>query len=192
MLQALIADTFKATPPVLATMACSKCDGSGKYIGRNGRALGDCFKCAGRGRVANPHAAADREVAGKPGIEVSDEALRAAFDKLRESGLKRISLRMQGFKVKPAKADSRNPGALYVTKDNGDAYLGKIIGGRFQCTAECSTDTAAKVAALIADPMTAIKASGQATGNCAICGLELTDPISLEIGIGPVCLARLA
>lgn len=158
---------------------CPRCTGGGKFIGRNGTAIGDCFACKGAGKVS---------VKG-PGVEVSDEALRAVFDKLRESGLSRVKLHMQGFLVKPAKASGKNPGALYVTE--GETYLGKIINGRFDSASCCTPDIAAKVAALVADPMAAIKATGLATGNCAMCGLELTDPTSLEIGIGPICRSRL-
>ena len=31
---------------------------------------------------------------------------------------------------------------------------------------------------------------GQELGHCGACGLELTDPISREVGIGPVCRGR--
>lgn len=39
------------------------------------------------------------------------------------------------------------------------------------------------------DAMTleAAKAYGVATGQCCVCGAELTDPKSVEAGIGPVC-----
>lgn len=33
-------------------------------------------------------------------------------------------------------------------------------------------------------------AFGRATGTCAFCGLELTDPKSIERGIGPVCWGK--
>lgn len=181
-MQALIAEHFTIPAPARASaLPCERCDGGGQFIGRNGRAIGPCFACKGTGRKARPTVA---------GPVVNDEALRAAFDKLRASGLKRISLRMQGFKVKPAPETGRNAGALYVTE--GETYLGKIVRGVFDCTAACSGATATKVAALIADPMAAIKASGQETGNCAVCGLELTDPDSIAIGIGPICLGRLS
>lgn len=182
----LSTERFTAPPPAVAMFdPCRKCNGSGRYFGRRGTDMGPCFACKGEGKFL-------RRPPASTGILVSDDALRAAFDKLRASGLKRISLRMQGFKVKPAKADSKNPGALYVTETESDTYLGKIINGRFQNTRECTTETAEKVAALIADPMAAIKASGIETGTCAICGLELTDPESIARGIGPICAERLA
>lgn len=175
-------ESFRAPAPPLAAHqfgACDKCAGTGRFATRSGRDIGACFACAGSGKV-KPEAA---------GIAVSDEALRATFDKLVASGLRRVKLRMQGFEVKPAKATGKNPGALYVTE--GETYLGKIINGRFDSASVCSAETAEKVAALVADPLASIKASGLCTGNCAVCGLELTDPISVRIGIGPRCLERL-
>ena len=34
------------------------------------------------------------------------------------------------------------------------------------------------------------KAYGRATGVCVCCGRDLSDPVSVEAGIGPVCEAR--
>lgn len=122
-------------------------------------------------------------------VAVNDDALRATFDKLLASGLKRVKLRMSGFAVKPAKATGKNPGALYVTE--GETYLGKVAGGKFLREACCSQETADKVAALIADPLAAIKATGIETGICCLCGLTLTDPASIERGWGPICDERM-
>jgi hypothetical protein len=36
--------------PRTFTEGCPKCGGSGKFIGRNGRVLGDCFACKGKGK----------------------------------------------------------------------------------------------------------------------------------------------
>jgi hypothetical protein len=33
-------------------------------------------------------------------------------------------------------------------------------------------------------------AYGRATGSCSCCGRELTDPVSIEAGIGPICAGR--
>lgn len=37
------------------------------------------------------------------------------------------------------------------------------------------------------DPQAAAKAFGKQTGHCGRCGRKLTDPVSIEFGIGPVC-----
>ena len=43
-----------------------------------------------------------------------------------------------------------------------------------------------------ADPLQAAVAYGRQTGSCSCCGRELTDPVSIFGGIGPICLAKLA
>lgn len=177
-------ETFSALPPVALSAPCAKCNGSGKFIGRNGRELGECFACKGAGKTRT------RAAIQAAGVLVNDDALRATFDKLLASGLKRVKLRMSGFAVKPAKATGKHPGSLYVTE--GETYLGRVAGGKFLRMDCCTQETADKVAALIADPMAAIKVTGQEVGNCAICGLELTDPESIDRGIGPICAERLA
>ena len=38
-----------------------------------------------------------------------------------------------------------------------------------------------------ADPYAAAKLYGQNTGSCSCCGRELTNALSIELGIGPIC-----
>jgi len=40
------------------------------------------------------------------------------------------------------------------------------------------------------DPKAAAAAHGQASGNCSVCGRDLTDPQSIAIGLGPICAGR--
>ena len=47
------------------------------------------------------------------------------------------------------------------------------------------------LAAIIADPIECMKAYGDITGQCGVCGRKLEDPTSVSLGIGPVCLGRL-
>lgn len=50
---------------------------------------------------------------------------------------------------------------------------------------------AEKVLAKIAEnPMDALVAYGRETGVCGVCGRRLTDPASVEAGIGPVCASK--
>jgi Family of unknown function (DUF6011) len=41
-----------------------------------------------------------------------------------------------------------------------------------------------------ADPERAAVLYGKASGNCSICGRDLTDPESIERGIGPICAGK--
>lgn len=49
-----------------------------------------------------------------------------------------------------------------------------------------------ELAALAADPLAAAVAYGRYTGSCCICGRELTNPVSIEAGIGPICAGKFA
>lgn len=43
---------------------------------------------------------------------------------------------------------------------------------------------------IAANPMDALVAYGRKTGVCGVCGRKLTDPESVEAGIGPVCASK--
>lgn len=49
----------------------------------------------------------------------------------------------------------------------------------------------AALIAVEADPVAAAKANGIETGRCSCCSRALTDPTSIEIGIGPICREKL-
>jgi hypothetical protein len=92
------------------------------------------------------------------------------------------------FEFSKAGEHSRNPGAIYVKGANG--YLGKVTAGRFSCQPACTPQDKADIAAAAADPYAAAIAYGRETSNCSCCGLTLTDPASIERGIGPVCATK--
>jgi hypothetical protein len=121
-----------------------------------------------------------------PTVDVSQ--IEQAFDRARASGKSKVWLHVAGVRFTPAPANGKNPGALYVTQ--GTDYLGKITGGKFQCTRECDAETSAKVVAIAADPKNAAITEGRTTGTCAVCSRELTDPASVAAGIGPICAER--
>lgn len=140
-------------------------------------------------------AAADR-VANAP-IVASEgvDRLKAAFDSAiafttaKGKGLRLRSPRITigGMTIKPAKAESANPGALYV--NSGETYLGKIAGGKFVCSRECSDEQQTKVLSFVNDPKSAAEAYGQETGICCVCNATLTSEWRLR-GIGPICAKK--
>lgn len=149
------------------------------------------------GLTANQAAAIDRLIA-------RDEARKAAMAQRKaeaapidvnkievafgvaSSRLKKPKLRLPGgFEVSKAGIRSRNPGALYVCQ--GEEYLGKIMGGVFERSAKCSPETEAAFRAHMDDPLAAAVEFGRVTGQCACCGKTLTNPESIERGIGPIC-----
>lgn len=125
--------------------------------------------------------------ANAPKVEVS--AIEALFDTATGSGLKRPVFRaLDGIEVSKAPATGRNAGALYV-KENGE-YAGKIVGGQYLSTRTASERVLPRLIAIAADPMGEATLFGKQTGSCGCCGRELTDPVSVEMGIGPICASK--
>lgn len=131
---------------------------------------------------------AEQRAANAPVVNVS--AIETAFATAKEKGIKKPKMKLAGFKFSEAPAHGRNAGALYVVRVEDDQYLGKVQGGRFMRVRECSADTEAEVIAVASDPHNAAIAYGRRTGNCAICGRELTNHASIDLGIGPICAAK--
>ncbi len=142
--------------------------------------------------------AAAREAAAA-NIDIGKVA--AAIETARANGLKRIKLRLGAYVFTPAKDTGRNPGALYVMREDKVAdpdhltkpfitrrtYLGKIVSGKFIRSRECTAEQEVEILRLAADPASAAVAYGRMTGACACCGKELTNAESIARGIGPVC-----
>ncbi len=160
------------------------------------------------GSLTENQLAACERLAAKDAARVAERAARAAdapavdtagIDRLKASfdqavaysaakGL-RLSPRITiaGVAISPAKANSKNPGALYVKR--GGEYLGKIVGGRFHAVSACDAETQTKVLGFIADPQEAAKVYGQTTGTCCICNATLISKWKHR-GIGPICAEK--
>ena len=203
---------IRADAEVAAGLTCKKCGGGGKFIGYSGRAIGPCFACEGTGLVrtagvAIPEGACTKcagsgqyspgrpcyscNGTGKTGQEAADidvSKIEISFTAARANGLKHPKLRLAGYTFSPAPATGRNAGSLYVKRAAGDGeYLGKITDGRFQPVFACTAEDRASIVAAASDPHAAAKAYGQQTGSCSCCGKELTNGLSIELGIGPIC-----
>jgi hypothetical protein len=154
--------------------------------------LAACQRCMERDKVFEAEKAAaalvqQAKVDAAPAIQT--ERLFAAFEKAKASGLKWPKLHFDGYVISMAGPNSANAGALYVKSDN-DVYLGKIFQGKFLNSRDCTAEVRAQVIELMADPEAASKAYGLRTGSCCICNRELTDPVSVANGIGPICANR--
>lgn len=92
----------------------------------------------------------------------------------------------QEFKISPAPATGKNPGALYIKR--AGEYQGKIDRtGGFSAARDADTGILGALKAFAQNPAAAALAYGQATGNCCFCARELTDPRSVTAGYGPIC-----
>jgi hypothetical protein len=145
------------------------------------------------------HAARERAaerasaVASAPSVDSAGiDRLKASFDTaIAYSAAKGLKLSpritIDGMTIAPAKAHSANPGALYVKA--GQAYLGKITGGKFFAARECTKEDETKVLAFVANPAEAAKVYGQTTGTCCVCNATLRSEWKLR-GIGPICAEK--
>ena len=137
-------------------------------------------------------------VARAEAAPVADQAgvdrLKLAFDtaieyaRAKGRGLKMPRITIGNMTISPAKTTSSNPGALYVK--NGSEYLGKVQNGRFFGVRTCTEVQEKQVLAFIADPKAAAIAYGIETGVCCICNATLTNKVSIEAGIGPICATK--
>lgn len=132
-------------------------------------------------------AKAEREAAAPTMEGAGLSKLVEAFARAQASKLKSPKVRIGDIVFSLAKAASANAGCLYV-KTKGGSYLGKITpAAKFLKVRECTTEQEAQVVEIGRDPLAAAIAHGKRTGNCAICGRELTNAESVERGIGPIC-----
>lgn len=148
-----------------------------------------CHRCIGKLNAAKV-AAAERVETAKT-IDMSK--IEAAFARAGAS-LKFPKLRVAGFSIYPAGAASKNAGSLYVrglaADKSEDVYLGKIAGGKFIRSRDCSAEQEAKILEVAADPQAAAVAYGKLTGSCACCGRHLENAESVARGIGPICAEK--
>ena len=82
-----------------------------------------------------------------------------------------------------------NIGCVYVFENNN--YVAKITS-----TGDLKGDVSEDVLNMLEDAndnlLQLAKIYGHQTGTCSICARTLNDPLSVQMGIGPVCAKRLA
>ena len=143
-------------------------------------------------REAVRAAAKVERTASAPTVDVS--RIEAAFAVARQGaaadreGLKWLRLRLDTFVFSDAPANGQWAAAIFVKE--GVTKLGRISGGKLICAPDTSAETKARILAALADPATAAKAYGQRTGECSVCGRELTNKDSRALGIGPICAEK--
>lgn len=123
------------------------------------------------------------------------EAVEAAFSKAKSAGVQYPRLLLGRFAFSPAGSTSANAGGIYVkdyTESGGmpGRYLGKVLGGKFFKTRECTPADEREILDVCRDPKSAALSFGRKTGRCSVCNRKLTDPVSVANGIGPICAER--
>ena len=124
------------------------------------------------------------------GGEADLSRIREMFDAATASGFKKPCYRAEGLKITLAPASGRNAGALYVVQIDFDVYQGKVEGTTFKAVYGTSKDTLSRLQTIAANPMEAAVRYGRQTGRCSCCGRELTNKVSIDAGIGPICASK--
>lgn len=134
---------------------------------------------------ANKAIAAEARVANAPVVDLT--AIDALFAKATDNAIKRPIFRAGTLAISKAPATGRNAGALYVKRVEDDAYLGKLVGGKFFATNAATKDDEAVLHEVAADPTDAAIKYARRTGSCGCCGKALVNPVSILADIGPIC-----
>lgn len=145
-----------------------------------------------RKNIERAESAKERE---KDAPSVDMDGLMEGFNNALESGLKAPVLVVDNYRFSMAKANSRNAGHIYVTDDNPNwddrAYFGKVSPeGKLLVSRNASDENIADILDISQNLLERAIAHGKMTGRCAMCSRELTDPKSVERGIGPICAGR--
>lgn len=157
--------------------------------------LAACQRCVDKRNAAR--LAAEEKKANAPAVASEGiDRLKEAFDKAKAyaaakaTGLtiRNPKITIGGMTISPAKANSANPGALYVVE--GEQYLGKIQNGHFYGVRDCRPEQETKILQFVADPAAAAKVYGQETGVCCVCNATLKSEWRLR-GIGPICAEKM-
>jgi len=171
-------------------------------VGKYGELTGKQLAVVQRGVEREEEFKAKRAVTAQaPKAEFPN--LRAAFQVLIDKGVRKAQMTYGDINVSLASLNGKNPGALYV-KDGAD-YAGKIVGTVFSKAYGAKADLVERLLVVEADPKAAVMkhakdtaerlAAAEARGEkislpCGCCGIELTNPVSIARGIGPICAGK--
>lgn len=128
----------------------------------------------------------------RPSVEVDIRMVEHSLANAVRHGLTRPKLRLlakddQTYVISQAPAHGTNAGSLYVKRHDDDCYMGKIREGHFFRSNVCTNDDEAAIVEACATPEHSSVAYGRRFGSCSCCGRTLTNALSIELGIGPIC-----
>lgn len=126
--------------------------------------------------------------ASQPAVAGPYAGLVARITRMQERAKGRVQFRLPEVTVK-AVTRGFNAGACYIYSPSGE-YWGKISPAG-ELHSSLAPELRPHLDEAAADPVAAAVRYGRLTGNCACCGQRLSNPRSVELGIGPICLTRL-
>lgn len=167
---------------------CQKCNGTGSFIGYSGRRVGDCFACNGTGSVsATSNGQGNQQRDPIPTYDL----VKRMRDVWEQGGAPRVTLGEFKFKWWSRAIYGGHDMRIYVTKDDdrvGCIHIGLDGETTFASSWGVEGGTVEDMKDLLdSDLEEAMVNHGKLTGYCSCCGRKLTNPISVERGIGPIC-----
>lgn len=191
---------FEASNPDIAAwwkdstfgFAISMREAVAKYGDLTENQLVACIRCvegtkARQQERTQAAAGAVERAAAAPTVDI--QPIIDSFTRAHNQGIKHPKMNVDGMQFERAPDHGKNPGAVYI-KNDGE-YLGKIMGGRFMASRDCNDERQVEILKVCADPLAAAVAFGKKYGKCSICKRDLSDPVSIERGIGPICAERM-
>jgi hypothetical protein len=121
----------------------------------------------------------------QPAPVVQTIALPKLFDLMQRLA----KLRFDGLTIARKNGDS----LCWIKVEGVEKVVGKIEQGKLTLWQRPMVDLGDLTRRLLEierDPEAAAVLYGKASGNCSICGRDLTDPESIERGIGPICAGK--
>jgi hypothetical protein len=105
------------------------------------------------------------------------------------SKARKFQIRLPGVTISTV-LRGHNVGALYVFVDGN--YAGKITQNGVLMLQFENEDVQNILLDANENLLQLAKAFGHESGSCSVCGRTLNDPLSVQMGIGPVCAKRLS
>ena len=78
----------------------------------------------------------------------------------------------------------------YISVFGAYKMCGKIVADKFYPTSKCWQNLKVQILLFSGAPQRWMEQYGKATGQCCVCGRELTNEESVSRGIGPICAER--
>lgn len=99
---------------------------------------------------------------------------------------RKFQLRLPGVTISTV-TKGANVGSLYIFENQN--YVGKITDIGI-LKGDVNEDVKNILLEANDNLLQLAKVYGHETGNCSVCGRTLNDPLSVQMGIGPVCMKR--
>ena len=125
-------------------------------------------------------------------LQVVEDSLNAALD----NRLQKPKIHINGLTIYPSNRNSTNPDYLYIKYEGN--YVGKYKDKVFHPSGQClphetqqAKNAIEGIGGMSKEEFLQLAIEeGKRTGICCCCGRKLTNPASVEAGIGPICVQR--